>query len=317
MNPIQQQLLDSYLRNELSAADHSSFESMMESDPAFREEVQFEQFVKEGIGEYRKAQLKTRLNAIDISSGGVGFGQLGSSALVKTIGGLITIGILGTAGYFIYNTDTNEVTLEDRREITSETSGQLSPNQYKIPEIVTPKSEEGTYVSPSSDARSINIEEEDRVTANVDAVDAKSTPIEIKEEAAPVQRAFTPEVNVPDLNEIESEEALVSDEVEVPAISSSDVLPSATPLDVKTIHRRSESIKYKYFEGKLYLYGDFKKQPYEILEINGANDRQIFVYYNTSYHEVKTTDKVEELSRITNEKLIHELEILRNNKVSE
>ena len=74
------------------------------------------------------------------------------------------------------------------------------------------------------------------------------------------------------------------------------------------------SLKYKYFDGKLFLYGDFNEQPYEILEINGVKERKLYLFFESKYFNIDVTDKVKELDQIVNPKLVNELDIIRNNK---
>ncbi len=130
-------------------------------------------------------------------------------------------------------------------------------------------------------------------------------------------KEFTPKVHLPVLEEV-TDDAFVSEEVAIPQVSGNDVVGSNehTPIDVKTINKKSEEIKYKYFDGKLFLYGDFKEEPYEILEINSKTAREIYLYHGRAYYQIEVTDGVKELKPITSQKLINELTIIRNNKVN-
>lgn len=314
MNPTQQNMIDAYLRNELTGSELSSFESQMESDPAFREAVRFEQHVQEGIGQYRKAELKARLNALDMSPGSIGVGQLGNGALLKTVGGFVAAGIIGAVGYFLYVSEEDVPTAP----VDFTESVTLSPEQKDIPPLILPEPLTEEPVEPLkavvAEAEVINHSNKNNTTTEVD--DAPVHVNEMKAAEQQMEEEFIPQVDVPNLDEIASEEAFASTDVKIPVASSRDEINAST-LDVETINRRSDVIKYKYFDGKLYLYGDFKRQPYEILEIHGSTDRKLFVYYDSRYYRVTTTDKVEELVQITDRKLIHELEILRSNKVTE
>lgn len=313
MDPRKQQLIDSYLRNELSEADRASFESMMESDPAFTEEVRFEQHVKEGISQYRKAELKARLDAIEVSPGWLGIGELGSSTLVKTIGGIITAGILGTAGYFLLDTD--KETTVSKTETSFEEVVSAFPKENEIPDLIIPEADKEVNMVVDDEPALDRSFRKPSLTAAEPVVTEKENSISKDQ---PAEEEFVPHVDVPGLNEVESEEPFTSTSVDMPEASATDEINSGSvPLDIKAISRNSDQIKYKYFDGKLYLFGDFKKQPYEILEINSISERRIYVYHNSSYYTVNVTDQVEELPQITNEKLIRELEILRNNKLKE
>ena len=60
--------------------------------------------------------------------------------------------------------------------------------------------------------------------------------------------------------------------------------------------------------------GDFDKAPYEILEINSASGRRIYVYYLGTYYQVGTTDKLIELPAVKDQDVIKELKLIRENK---
>lgn len=297
MSQIQQELIDAYLRNELSGSELTAFEHKLASDPAFREEIQFEQYVKEGISGYRKAELKARMNAIEIAPVGFG-GGMGSAVAVKTIGGFLLAGILGTATYFLMESDGHSA----NSSIEYLTGGSDAPEMKNLPEIVVPE-----MATPS--------EPVERPVIARPTPEKTIPPVAANPEN---EEEYVPNVNVPDLQDPDIEEALRLSEVEIPEASRGDeVSPSSEPVDVKTEHRKSEKITYKYFDGKLFLYGDFKERPYEILEINAASGRKLYLYFDAQFYGVEVSDKVEELPRITDPNLIKDLEILRNNKLSE
>ncbi|MEQ9303780.1 MAG: hypothetical protein RJQ14_07680, partial [Marinoscillum sp.] len=97
MNPTtQQHQIDAFLRGELNPSQLREFENLMAKDQTFTEQVRFEEKIQHGLAEVRKAELKARLDAIDVSTGWVGgVGQLANSTTVKVIGGLITASVVG------------------------------------------------------------------------------------------------------------------------------------------------------------------------------------------------------------------------------
>ena len=95
-----------------------------------------------------------------------------------------------------------------------------------------------------------------------------------------------------------------------------DVLPKKSaavvnedPIDVKTENTKSLDIKYKYYDGKLFLSGDFDRAPYEILEINSASGRRIYVKYLDKYYQVGVTDQLTALPEVTDVAIIDELKV--------
>jgi len=309
MNPTPHQI-DSYLRNELSSSELSAFEAEMSNNPELMDQVRFEQTVVEGISQYRKAELKARLDAIEIGSGWIGIGQLGSSALVKSVGGVLVASLVGVSAYFVFTAEENVTSPETVYESVEITSPKQSESyQFEFPELSDQKV--SSVVSESSP----NVAEKRNATS-VEKVEPLPT---TQKSVASVdeETEFVPVVDLPDLGELSEEKGLKIEDANLPEMNEMDVVSSKgeSPISVETIQRNSESIKYKYFEGKLFLYGDFKSTPYEIIEINRPSERKLYLFYDQEYYSIIVSDKVQELSPITNHQLLQELEIVRNNKL--
>jgi len=77
----------------------------------------------------------------------------------------------------------------------------------------------------------------------------------------------------------------------------------------------SKGFEYKFFSNKLYLYGDFGKIPYEILELNSSLGKRLFLFYQNEYYSLKMNQKERiPLEKVVEQKLVKELEIIKNNK---
>ena len=302
-----QNLIDQYLRGDLSGDQLASFQDLMNMDPSFKEEVLFEQHIQDGIVQYRKAELKSRLNSIDVAPEWYGIGSIGSSALIKTIGGAIAVVLIGALGFYALN---DNGTSNDLTSTETYVTGEYLPEIAEVPVIRVPEIEESMDLEEVSDLVTPAERPMVRETNQAELVT-------IMEETQQEDDEFNPQVSLPKLSDVDSEEAIATGEVVVPEVSTSDEIETEdTPLDVKTVSRRSETIKYKYFDGKLFLYGDFGQEPYEILEINSIDKRNIYVYHGGNYYVVRVTDKVEELPQINSPKLREELEILRDKKLN-
>ncbi|MFH6982952.1 hypothetical protein [Marinoscillum luteum] len=308
MNPTPHQI-DSYLRNELSSSELSAFEAEMSNNPELMDQVRFEQTVVEGISQYRKAELKARLDAIEIGSGWMGIGQLGSSALVKSVGGVLVASLVGVSAYFVFTAEENITSPEIIESIEITSPKQSESYQFEFPELSDQKV--SSVVSESSP----NVAEKSSATSD-EKVEALPT---VQKSVASVdeETEFVPVVDLPDLGELSEEKGLKIEDANLPEMNEMDVVSSKgeSPISVETIQRNSESIKYKYFDGKLFLYGDFKSTPYEIIEINRPTERKLYLFYDQEYYSIIVSDKVQELSPITNHQLLQELEIVRNNKL--
>lgn len=312
MNPTHLNPIDSYLRNELSPAELSAFEQLMNTDPTFYQQVKFQEAVRDGLAQYRKAELKARLDAIEVAPGW--FGQMGSTA-VKILAGAVGATLVGVMGYLTYSDHTVRVNPSSsagpEKMVLTDHPAESESGQVIIPETepATPTLEE----TPEAAGKSSETEPatSQRSTAAVQASAAER-------QAKSGQSDFIPQVVVPQPDEMVHGETFVSPDAEMPDMSLTDevaIKEASVPVTVETIQKRSETLKYKYFEGKLFLYGDFSEQPYEILEINSPTSRKLYLYHNSRYYGLLVTDKVHELEPIGDKKLLDELKILRNNKL--
>ena len=102
------ELIDGYLRGELGEQEMQAFNKELSSDPVFSEEVNFQRQIANGLGEFRKAELKARLNAVDLTTPWWEVGHFINPTLIKTTGAIVTAAIIGT-GIYYYNSLANEV----------------------------------------------------------------------------------------------------------------------------------------------------------------------------------------------------------------
>ncbi|WP_421871315.1 anti-sigma factor family protein [Marinoscillum sp.] len=314
MNPTHKNQIEAYLRDELNPEQMNQFHAHMESNPDFAQQVRFEEKIVKGLSEVRKAELKARLDAIDVTPVGWvgGIGQLANNAVVKTLGGIAAASIVGVVLYNIVDLD-GEQSIDTSKTITTEINHPQDQEQASTSwkDLIPEETIDRQYAEQS--------EEQQFVAAPMKEV--KEELIEVSpEEVASLEKSsedFTPEVSVPQPGDLAKEDGLTTPDSRLPEVTASDELIDKEPVavDVETVNRKNEALKYKYFDGKLFLYGDFSENPYEILEINGVKERKLYLYFEQNYFSIEVTDKVKELNELSDRRLINELEIIRNNKL--
>jgi len=311
------ELIDAYLRNELDSEATEAFESQLAGDPSLREELGFQQQVIKGLGEFRKAELKSRLTAINITTPWWEVGQLVNPGLVKLTGALVTATFIGTGIYYFADQDINPesaylptVFEEDLLRNNPENVSFFVENTDQVPKATA--MEEVAEVSPEDS----NVEAEpsgENEIAFVETSSGSSSADDHKLDAT--SSDFVPEVDLPNPGDGSEDNQFKSESAKIPLASNADIINATERIDIKTSQRSNDEIRYKYYEGKLHLYGNFKDNPYEILEINSSSSKHVYLFHNNRYYKLLTTDKVLALPQITDRVLIHELEIVRNNKV--
>src|SRR5699024_6314417 len=91
--------------------------------------------------------------------------------------------------------------------------------------------------------------------------------------------------------------------------------PEVTAVEIESKEDERHTFHYKFYNNKLYLYGDFKNIPYEIIELNTISGKSLYLYYKDSFYYLESNQmEVSPLQQIKDEKLIEELDSLRVNK---
>ena len=132
---------------------------------------------------------------------------------------------------------------------------------------------------------------------------------EVVDEPRPVINA--PNLISPDLDESDFEES-----IEMPSAGiAQEGLIDNNVVEIETAKKDSDMFHYQYFSGKLYLYGDFRDYPYEILELNSANGKRLFIYYNNTYYRIMDNQQeITPLGQLVDQDIIKKLEIIQANK---
>lgn len=291
-----QELIDQYHSGQMSPEQMIDFEKELASNPELKSESDFQSDIISGLKEVRKAELKTRLNAIDVHSSWLEFAQ--QSTLIKSFGGVALATLIGS-GVYLYAD--KEETFENQVAIEI-SSPEPQSEDFNFNYIEVDQTKE------SSTKDEILLAEKPTVSETKSKASVTSKE-EVKKEVTP--QVISPDFNAPKANVVEEEGDFESSDLDMlPTVATAN----AKEIDVTTENVKSVNVKYKYYDGKLFLSGDFDRAPYEILEINSANGRRIYIQYLNTYYHVKTTDKLTNLPEVMDQKLIQELKLLKDNK---
>ena len=298
MNTRLQDKIDQYHSGRMDSNEFDSFEKELASDPSLQAESDFQLDIINGLKEFRKTELKTRLNAVDIAPAWFEFVQ--QSTLLKSFGGVAVATLVGTGVYFMAIPDDagieKQIVIDAPEEVVKQFSWSIKPA------ILAKASESEDIQIPSASI----LNSEKGISESTDNETVELVELNGKEENLSL------DFDAPTADEVKDEEALEISNLEV--LPKSSTAEEVDPIDVDHELTSSLNIKYKYYDGKLFLSGDFDRAPYEILEINSANGRRIYVKYLDKYYKVGVTDKLTTLPEVSDKSVIQELELLRKNK---
>ena len=105
----------------------------------------------------------------------------------------------------------------------------------------------------------------------------------------------------------ESAEQAAAEEIG-PKVSTKSSIAVETEVD------KRYNFHYQFRDNKLFLYGSFEKNFYEIMEFFSNNKRTMFLYYKDNYYLLSDADqKVKPLSPINDAALLKKLRDYRGN----
>ena len=287
------------------------------ADSQLQDDMLFQRDIVHALQDERRMELKNRLNSIEVGAGGI------SSAVgLQIAAGVALVGLLGTAVYFL----TGEPAVDENTLPVGIIDLSATDNLYTY---TIPAKPEAAAPTPSTETVQLTIPKakkaEEVVTAAVSkANDTKlsgnSDVVELKNEAVDNGAAKRPDIQVQRpkvLSEFKDNDlGGGTQQVEPPV----DALARNRQFSTQSIEVTAQlhdkyDFHYQFFDSKLFIYGDFKSKPYEILEINTEGSRAYYLFFENNYYGLKSNQqKLTRLRRISNEKLVKELEITRIQK---
>jgi len=289
------EILDEYAGNRLNPQERAAFEKQLESDAELKNELSLQREIVEGIKTARKAELKSMLNNVPVSS----IPTEGMSVAAKLGLWVIVAGLVSTGLYFYLNQDENSVaqpaitneikeentenTVVDESKPTAEADQAEQPNQETPVESQPKVAEKQTAESPAPET---------------------STPATVEEQ--PAVEPSTLDVFDPS-EDAESAEQAAAEEIG-PKVATKSSIAVETEVD------KRYNFHYQFRDNKLFLYGSFEKNFYEIMEFFSNNKRTMFLFYKDNYYLLSDSDqKVKPLSPINDAALLKKLRDYRGN----
>ncbi len=292
------ELLDQYVSNRLTGQERAAFENKLASDASLKNEFQIQERVVEKIREARVKELKTMFNSIPASELETG----GTSVITQVALWLALAGAIGLGIYFYLDSQGNDV----RPDLSKQEQAKNETPQSADPQHQPRQREEGPAVTqddkPSAEEEITAPSETNKDQEVAQAPEPKTD--EQPKGPAPID-VFDP-----------TEENKEPGERRNPSGVS-----EATPLTKSSIvvetdnSNKKYDFHYQFKEGKLFLYGTFEKNLYEIMEFFSDNKRTVFLFYKDNYYLLnEDNDTVKPLSPINDPTLLKKLKDYRGTR---
>jgi hypothetical protein len=286
------EILDEYAGNRLNPQERAAFEKQLESDAELKNELSLQREIVEGIKTARKAELKSMLNNVPVSS----IPTEGMSVAAKLGLWVIVVGLVSTGLYFYLNQEENSVV---QPAITNEIKEENTENTVVDESKPAAEADQPIQETPVKSQPKVA----EKQTAESPAPKT-STPAKVEEQ--PAVEPSTLDVFDPS-EDAESAEQAAAEEIG-PKVSTKSSIAVETEVD------KRYNFHYQFRDNKLFLYGSFEKNFYEIMEFFSNNKRTMFLYYKDNYYLLSDADqKVKPLSPINDAALLKKLRDYRGN----
>lgn len=289
------ELLDDYLANRLDEQGRRAFEQQLNSDPGLKTEYELQQQLVSGIQKARVAELKAMLGNVAVPAPPKG-AAIGTKIALFTA----VIGVVGTGIYLYLNQDQQKEDLTETPAKQQENTTPVTPQAQ--PESKTQKPAE----NPAQVTEEEPYSEEPVTTEHTPAQAPKAVK---KPKAGADSATKEPSIEVYD----PTEEAVEGDRTQQQneeAGKEANRTSIAVEIDASN---KKYNFHYNFKDGKLFLYGPFEKNLYEIMEFFTDDKRTIFLFYKDQYFLLREEHtKPKPLTAITDPALLKKLREYRN-----
>jgi hypothetical protein len=297
------ELLDDYLTNRMSGGDRSAFEQRLQADPDLKHEYALQKRLIKAIKDARVSELKSMLNQVAVPA------NAPNTLATKIILGTVVSVIIASATYWYLTHDGLKLA-----QPKSPAEEQAPVEKPAAPEAKTDGRTQTQQPEENKNHRSEA--DKNQTSAGTEhskpSLAKKPDPLEAPGEKSGDQTSAKEPVL--DVFNPGSEEANNANNL---SKDSQPIFNPGTPsLSVETDREnRRYTFHYQFREGKLFLYGPFEQNLYEIMEFFTGEKRTVFLYYRDRYYLLEEADSnVRPLTSITDPALIKKLKEYRTSK---
>ena len=299
----QEEAIAQYLTRRMSEVERSAFEQKISESPQLAQKIEFEKQIAQGIKNYKKGILKSRLDQLELGPSIVET----TSITTKTILAGITVIVIGGLSYFMLTP--GEILVIENQETIIGTDGMAEDKNAKISlEIDT------TYAMLSDKKED---ERTSPITKDIENTTVKVSTKQSKKESKSDKVILQAEVEVvlPDMDgtEISFDETFDSlQDFSDDLMKNQAQVNSVPELEVEIEMKKTKKLKYIYVGEKLILIGDFSASPYQIIEDNTIAEKKLYLYFEQEYYVLTVTSEKKALIPVRDIRLLDYLVDLRN-----
>ncbi len=294
-------LIDNFITGKMSPEEMQLFVKDMQKDAVLADEVRLQQSIVDAIKEQRRLELKSRLDSIKVGSSYGSYLSAGISTAVVIFG----IWYFTSDFSIMENTTTDPVIQEEVEIISTEKSiEELIASEEENTE--TPLNKSLAESDLPSDILSSDINSKSDQIEGFSSNKKSST---FKDENV----ANQPNIIQPQIPDPPGDSGITISDMSDNSLDLGKGTPrSVGKVEVEIKASNEYNFHYQYFNNKLYLYGDFGKSPYELIELNTEKSKDLYMYFEGKYFALKTNQlDITKLTPIRDKIIVKGLDNLR------
>lgn len=274
--------IEAYLKGELSPESASVLENEIANNPILSNELDLQKSIIETIKDNRKAELKARLNNIDVQSGAQSWWKYAAVASLVT-----------SFGAWMYFSATPVIKTEQLEGV------------HKTEEKASSTSETTVDNSVLASNKEVNSEKVGKKELTVK--ETSSNKAAKKDKKVKDQIPSLPTLNTPEEG---GEYEPLNKDLDAPRhnLTSTPHL-AGTVAGVEVVKSKKHKFHYRYFDTKLFLYGNFDSNTYDILELNTSNGQSLYLKYESKYFSLEQNKtEISKLEQVSDADILKKLE---------
>ena len=299
----QEEAIAQYLTQQMTEVERSAFEQKISESPQLAQKIKFEKLIAEGIKNYKKGILKSRLNQLELGS------SIGETTSITTKIALSTMAVLvlGGLSYFLLTPDEtlvieNQETIIGIDVMTEDKNANISLEIDTTNEMMSDKKEDERTSSITKDIENTRVKVSKKQSKKGSKSDKEILQSEVK--------VVLPYMDGTEMSFDEPFDSLqdFSDDL----MKNRAQVNSVSELEVEIEMKKSKKLKYIYVGEKLILIGDFSASPYQIIEDNTIAEKNLYLYFEQEYYALTVTSEKKALIPVRDIRLLDYLVDLRN-----
>ncbi len=299
----QEEAIAQYLTQQMTEVERSAFEQKISESPQLAQKIKFEKLIAEGIKNYKKGILKSRLNQLELGS------SIGETTSITTKIALstMTVLVLGGLSYFLLTPDEtlvieNQETIIGIDVMTEDKNANISLEIDTTNEMMSDKKEDERTSSITKDIENTRVKVSKKQSKKGSKSDKEILQSEV-EVVLPYMDGTEMSFDEPFDSLQDFSDDLMKNRAQVNSVSE---------LEVEIEMKKSKKLKYIFVSEKLILIGDFSASPYQIIEDNTIAEKNLYLYFEQEYYALTVTSEKKALIPVRDIRLLDYLVDLRN-----